>query len=112
MKGGLVYKDFVSEYAPAFTYLIAFILWIGKSDKAVVFVAIVLDGFNLFVWLRLSRAIWPEQTARTILIYYVLSSLAILDVAIAGQNQIWIALLLSTAMLLFMRQTPLLARAV
>lgn len=104
MRGQIVYRDFASSYSPVFPYLIALILSVWNSAKAIVLASIFIEGLSLVVWLRVGRALWPEREYRIQALLYVLSAFAILDVAVAGQNQAWVALLLGTTVLFYQRR--------
>lgn len=112
LKGEVVYRDFSSTYAPAFPYLTALILKVWNSPKAIVLATTLIDGASFWIWLTVARAMWTEMTSRTLAILYVFSSFAILDVAIAGQNQTWVALILGVQILLFQRSRPILSNVV
>jgi hypothetical protein len=112
LAGEIVYRDFTSNYSPAFSYLIALILNAWNSPKAIVLATTLIDGVSLAIWMRVRRAMWPGEEGRTLIIFYVFGSFAILDAAIAGQNQVWVALLLGLAVLLFERGQIALSAAV
>ena len=110
--GGLVYRDFSSSYSPGFAYLLTPILLAWNSPKAIVLASILIEGVTLAVWLRVARDMWPGQTGRLAALAYTLSALVILDVAVAGQNQTWVGLLLGAAVLLYKQKRPLWAALV
>jgi hypothetical protein len=109
MLGRILYRDFASAYSPAFPYLIALILGLWDSAKAIVLASILIDGVNFAVWLTVARRLWSEPVCRRMALFYLLSTLPILNVAVAGQNQVWVSLLLGTAVLLYQQGKPALS---
>jgi hypothetical protein len=109
MAGETVYRDFDCPYAPAFPYLIQAILRIDDSPKAIVFTSILTEGIALFLWSSAIRRAWDLRTYRRMTLLYVFSVLIIIDVALAGQNQIWVASLLGAAVYFVTRDRRLLS---
>jgi hypothetical protein len=109
LKGEVIYRDFISTYAPAFPYLTALILKVWNSPKAIILATTLIDAASFSIWLQIARTTWVGSTSRTLAIFYVFSSFAILNVAIAGQNQTWAALILGAAVLLCKRGRPILS---
>jgi hypothetical protein len=110
--GEVVYRDFSTNYAPAFPYLVAFVLRLWNSGAAIVLSTVIMEGAAFIVWLRAVRGMWPEPVYRRFAIFYVLSALVILNVGVAGQNQAWISLVLGTAVLLYRNRRCTLAAGV
>lgn len=104
LDGQLVYRDFESSYSPLFPYLMAGILLCWNSAKAIVLSAIVIELISLPFWLSVARHYFNDRTARTAALLYVTSPVPLLNVALNGQNQVWISLLLAVALWLLIRK--------
>lgn len=107
LDGKTVYKDFESSYSPLFAYLIAGILLIWHSAKAIVLAAIVLEFLSLPIWLAVARRWFDEKTTRIATLLYVTSPIPLLNVAMNGQNQVWVAFLLVISLWLLARRDTL-----
>jgi hypothetical protein len=103
LRGETVYRDFFSSYSPGFPYLLSLPLRLWHSPKSIVLFSILIEALSLLVWGRVIRRLWPAAKYRRAVLYYLLSGFAILNVAIAGQNQVWITLCLGLGVLLFIR---------
>ena len=104
LDGKTVYQDFETSYSPLFPYLIAGILLIWHSAKAIVLAAIVFEFLSLSVWLTVSRRWFDEKTTRIATLLYVTSPIPLLNVGMNGQNQIWVAFLLVISLWLLSRR--------
>jgi hypothetical protein len=104
LHGQLPYRDFPSSYAPLHPYLDAIIVFFWRSPLAIILFAILAEGLLLRIWLPLARSFLPEQRVRTAAILYLTSPISLQFVAIDGQDNVVIALLLATAMLLLYRK--------
>jgi hypothetical protein len=95
LRGALPYRDIASSYAPLHPYLdgIAILLW--RSPLAIILLAILVEAFLLPVWLKLGRELFPEQSVRTAAILYIASPISLQFVAVDGQDNVIIALLLA-----------------
>jgi hypothetical protein len=100
LRGQLPYRDFASSYAPMHSYLDALVLLVWNSPLAIILFSILAEMLLLWVWLPLARTFLPEQRVRTAAILYLASPISMQFVAIDGQDNVIIALLLATAMLL------------
>jgi len=100
LEGKHIYQDFVSSYAPLFPYILAGIISIWDSAISIVLVAILLEGWMLAYWLRVSPALASPNNVQMATILYVTSPLILLNIIINGQNQIWIGFLIAAAVLL------------
>lgn len=104
LSGKVVYSDFNSTYSALFPYLVAAVLSVWNSAKALVLVAIGLELASLPIWIAVARRSFSDRTARTATILYVTSPLALLNVAMYGHNNIWHALLFAVALWLLGRR--------
>ncbi len=104
LDGKTVYKDFETSYSPLFPYLIAGILLIWHSAKALILAAIVFEFLSLPIWLAVSRRWFKEKTTRIATLLYVTSPIPLLNVGMKGQNQVWVAFLLVISLWLLTRR--------
>ena len=107
LDGKTVYKDFESSYSPLFAYLIAGILLIWHSAKAIVLAAIVIEFLSLPIWLAVARRWFDERITRIATLLYVTSPIPLLNVAMKGHNQVWVAFLLVISLWLLARRDTL-----
>jgi hypothetical protein len=109
-QGQVVYRDFPSSYGPGFPYLVGLLLYVSGSAKSLVALAIALELGALWAWGRLSRELaFGESSVRRGELLYVASAVPLLTIAVAGQNQSWLAFGVGTSLLLALRGSPLLA---
>lgn len=107
-QGQLVYRDFPSSYGPGFPYLVGFVLHASGSAQSLVAVAIVLELGALAVWRRVSRDMgFGERSVRRGELLYVTSAVPLLTIAVAGQNQSWLALGVGASLLFALHRAPL-----
>jgi hypothetical protein len=100
MAGGLPYRDVPPAYGPLFHYTLAVPLWVWGSFKSLILFAVLQEAAALPVWLAIARRLVPEAEARAATVLYVCSPLCLLNVAVAGQNQVSLSLWLGVALLL------------
>ncbi len=109
LKGLLPYRDFTSSYSPLHPYLDAVAISIWHSPLAIILLAILAECVLLPLWLRFARAFLSEAETRTSAILYLTSAISIQFVAIDGQNNVIIALLLGLSLFFLVRHKPLLS---
>lgn len=95
--GEIPYRDFYSSYGPGFSYIIALILSLWGSAKAVVLVAIVAEAVSIPFWISAARKIFSERQIRYAYLYYFANAMPFVIAAIAGQQQLWLAFFLALA---------------
>jgi Glycosyltransferase family 87 len=105
----LPYRDFPSSYAPLHPYLDAglFLLW--HTPLALMLFAVLVEVLQLPVWLRVSRTFLPEPEVRVAALLYLASPISLQFVAVDGQDNVVIALLVALALLLVLRGRNLLS---
>ncbi|HEX2676157.1 MAG TPA: glycosyltransferase family 87 protein [Polyangiales bacterium] len=86
--GELIYRDFPSSYGPAIVYLNALCMALWNSPRALIVEAIAWELLAVWLWLPALRRLFGEQTARRTLVLHALCPLAVINVAIGGQNQV------------------------
>jgi len=99
----LPYRDFSTSYAPLHAYLGALAILIWHSPLAIILLAICAEAFLLPLWLRVGRLFLEERDLRSASLLYLTSALSLHFVAIDGQDNVIIALLLVLALLLIHR---------
>lgn len=104
LAGGWIYRDFASSYAPAFPYLGAFVIKLWDAPQAFILVTIVLEAASLWGWLRVAASGSDRPLFRRAAVYYVTASLALFNVALDGQNQVWVSVFLAAAVIFLSRQ--------
>jgi hypothetical protein len=105
------YRDFPSSYAPLHPYLDAALLLLWQTPLALMLFAVLAEVLLLPVWLRVGRAVVPEAEVRTAALLYLASPISLQFVAVDGQDNVVIALLLGVTLLLLLRGRIVLAGA-
>jgi hypothetical protein len=111
LDGGLVHRDFSSSYGPLFAYLAAGPVALWNDARVFVVCALAIELVALAAWARVGEQSAGRGPTRDALFLYLCNPLALLNVAVAGQNQIWIAALWGVAALLVVRGRPALGGA-
>ncbi len=96
---GLVpYRDFSTSYGVAFPYLAALPVAAWNAPKSLVAAAIAIELASASLWWGLGARIADETTLRTAALLYAFSPLPLLNVAVSGQNQVWVSAGLALAL--------------
>lgn len=95
LMGLLPYRDFPMNYAPLFPYVCALVISAWNSPAAIVLFSIVMEIASVWVWILAARLWLDETLIRTGAILYATSLLPIANVAVSGQNHVWISLFLA-----------------
>jgi hypothetical protein len=108
----LPYRDFSSSYAPLHPYVDAglFLLW--HTPLSFMLFAVIAEVLLLPLWLRVSRTFLPEPEVRLAALLYLASPISLQFVAVDGQDNVVIALLVALALLLGLRGRNVLSGAV
>jgi Glycosyltransferase family 87 len=109
LQGQLPYRDFASSYGLAFPYVAAVPVWLWDAPESLVLFAIVLELAAAPLWLTVARRLAGELVARRAALLYVLSPVPLLNVAVAGQNQVWVAASLALAFYALVAGRPFLS---
>lgn len=109
LSGLMPYRDFNSSYAPGFGYIVAIILSVWDSPKAIVLFTIVTEIISIPLWISASRAVFTERQVRYGYLLYISNGLPLVIAAIAGQNQLWINLLLAVSWFFMVVNRPFLS---
>jgi hypothetical protein len=94
------YIDFASSYAPLHSYMDALLLGTFHTPIALILFAIGVEAFLLPLWFRVGRSFLSDREVRTAAILYLTSAVSLQFVAIDGQDNIIIAVLLVLSLLL------------
>jgi hypothetical protein len=102
LAGQVPYRDFRTSYGLAFPYLAALPVWLWDAPESLILFAIALELLAAPLWLAVGRRLGGEAVARRAALLYAVSPLPLLNVAVSGQNQVWVAagLALATSALL------------
>lgn len=103
-EGQIPNRDFLTSYGPLFPYAIRSITALWDAQQAIVLAAIAIELATLPFWLRVGRRFFGERVARVAAALYVLSPIVLLNVAMNGQNQIWVGLPLALSLLLLQQR--------
>jgi hypothetical protein len=103
LHGLLVYRDYISSYAPLHSYLDAIFLYLWRSPLSVILFAVAAEWLIIPLWLKVSRDILPERIVRIAAVLYLFSPLSIQYVTVDGQDNVIIAVLLVLAVMLLFR---------
>ncbi|MDW5267829.1 MULTISPECIES: hypothetical protein [Acidobacteriaceae] len=98
------YRDFVSSYAPLHSYMDALLVGFFRTPLSLILFAILVESLLLPLWFRAGRTFLSDRELRTGAILYLTSAVSLQFVAIDGQDNIIIAVLLALAMLLVQRR--------
>lgn len=107
LEGKIAYRDFSSSYGPIFPYLAAVPVALWDSPKAIVLLSIVFEGAAILLWYGAARRTLPVRESQLGLLLYLCNPVPILNVAVAGQNQVWLSCFLSAAFGLFLARREL-----
>lgn len=102
MTGGLPSRDFPLHYGPLFTYVTAAAVRLWDSPNAIIALAIVFEAASFPFWLMAARKLFSDSVVRTATLLYVASPIVVYNVAVLGQNQIWIAAFLALSLWLML----------
>lgn len=97
------YRDFLSSYAPLHSYMDALLLAVFHTPLSIIFFAICIEACLLPLWFRAGRSFLSDREVRTASLLYVASAISVQFVAIDGQDNIIIAVLLALSLLLVQR---------
>lgn len=98
------YRDFVSSYAPLHAYMDASLVGLFRTPLSLILFAILVESLILPLWFRAGRTFLSDRELRTGAILYLTSAVSLQFVAVDGQDNIIIAVLLALAMLLVQRR--------
>jgi hypothetical protein len=91
LEGRALYRDFSTNYGPLFPFLAAAILALWNDPVAFVAAAIALEIGALALWIRAGRRVLDEGSVRIATLLYLTSPIPLLNVAMNGGNQVWVA---------------------
>ena len=109
LHGQLVYRDFISSYAPLHPYLDAAAVRVWHSSLAIILLTIVFEVISVPLWIRIGRGFLAERTLRVAALLYLASPISLLFVAIDGQDNVAVAAFFALALVLLMRSRRVLA---
>jgi hypothetical protein len=66
-------------------------LW--PSPKSIILLSVLIEGLSIVIWWRVGRMAYDESALRLSLLLYLCNPVAIINVAVAGQNQVWLSAL-------------------
>ncbi len=107
----LPYRDFISSYAPLHPYLDAALIYAWHTPLAIMLFSVLVELLLLPLWMHAGRAFLPESELRVASLLYFASSGSLQFVAIDGQDNVVIAVLIALAMVLVLRSRLLAAGA-
>ena len=99
----LPYRDFVSSYAPLHPYLDAVLISLWRTPLAIMLFSVLAELLLLPLWMRAGREFLPETELRVASLLYLTSPISLQFVAIDGQDNVLIAVLLALSVLLVLR---------
>jgi hypothetical protein len=102
LAGKLPLRDFETSYAPLFPYVGAALVATWNSGKVFALFAILLNVVTLLAWHSAALTCFGRQSARRISVLYATSGHVLIQ-TLLGTNQVWIACLLGTSVLLLIR---------
>jgi len=111
MQHKLPYRDFPSAYAPLHSYLDAGLFRLWHTPLALMLFPVLAELLLLPLWLRAGRAFLGGGEVRVAALLYLASPISLQFVAVDGQDNVVIALLVVTALLLVLRGRTVLSGA-
>jgi hypothetical protein len=93
--GHLVYRDFGTPHAPLDPYLLEGMLRIHNNPLTIIFFAVVFDLVTMWIWMRVGERFLSTTVFRRATLLMLLNATSLLTVAIDGQMNALIALLLA-----------------
>lgn len=109
LQGKIAYRDFSTSYGPIFPYIAAGAVAVWDSPKAIVLLAIVIEGIALLFWQHAATSTMADKDSKIGLLLYLCNPVPILNIAVAGQNQIWVSCLLAASFVLFLSKREFLS---
>ena len=103
LHGALPYRDFRSSYAPLHSYLDGAVLLVWHSQLGLILFAICVEFLLLALWLRVGDELFSERDLRVGSVLYVTSAISLQYVAIDGQDNVLVALLILVSLWMAMR---------
>ena len=111
LHGRLPYRDFASSYAPLHPYMDAAVLRAWHSPLGLILFAICAEFLLFWLWLRVGAKLFPERQLRIAAVLYLASAMSLQFVAIDGQDNVVVALLVLLALTLAIRSRAFLSGA-
>ncbi len=111
LAGKLPYRDFGSSYAPLHPFLGAAVLRLWNSPLAFAMFAILVEAAAFPIFLAVARCGFREREVRLGALLYLASPISLQFVAVDGQDNVLVALLLTAAMLFLFRDRNYLSGA-
>jgi len=104
LSGQHIYQDFPSSYAPLFPYFLGMIIGCWNTPLAIILLAISMEVLTLICWKKTASRIANKEVVRLTMLLYLTAPLVLLNVAVNGQNQIWIAAFIALSVLLILNK--------
>ena len=99
----LPYRDFPSSYAPLHPYLDAALISLWRTPLAIMLFSVLAELALLPLWLNAGRKFLPEAEIRVASLLYLASPISLQFVAVDGQDNVVIAVLVALATVLLLR---------
>lgn len=109
LSGSLPYRDVYTSYAPLHPYLDAALLLLWNSPLILILFAILVEAAAAYLWVRIGRSFLPEDTLRLTAVLALTFPASLQFVAVDGQDNVLIALLLLAGLLLLHARKPFLS---
>jgi hypothetical protein len=103
LAGKLVYRDFITMHAPLHPYMLVGMLHAWRSLLSIILFSCAFDILGIWVWLTAGRQFLPELTLRRAALLMLFNPTSLLSVAIDGQMNSLIALMLALGVLALCR---------
>lgn len=109
LSGSLPYRDVYTSYAPLHAYIDGALLLLWNSPLMLILFAILVEIAVAYLWIRIGRLSLPDNTLRVSAILALAFPVSLQFVAIDGQDNVVIALLLFAGLLLLHNRDSLLS---
>jgi hypothetical protein len=99
LAGKLVYRDFITMHAPLHPYMLAGMFYEWRNPLSIILFSTIFDIVGVWVWLKAGRQFLPELTLRRAALLMLFNPTSLLSVAIDGQMNSLIAMMLALGVL-------------
>ncbi len=109
LHGLLPNHDFTSSYAPLFSYVSALPVCCWHSPLSIILFTILLELCALYFWIALAEETFGKIISCQAALLYVFNPLSLVNTAVFGANQVWLALLLAISLAVLYKRRALLS---
>jgi len=109
LHGLLPNQDYHSSYSHCFSFIAALPVLCWHSPKSLILFAILLELGALPLWISIGEAIFGRVASYQATLLYVFNPLCLVNTAVFGTNQVWLAFFLALALYAQVRKNTFLS---